>query len=155
PVQGRDQPFAGRGRRPGRRRARRRDHPRGDSRFDLLGAVRLGFGRVDRSLQTDGRAEPAHAEDGTASGALVAVLFAALAGMLFGALAVAVRQGLQRNPDANAGALVIAGGAAIVSIGPAAFDAGQVHPGDLWPFALSGLLVPGVSQLLFVLSVRD
>ncbi|HEY1370642.1 MAG TPA: DMT family transporter [Gaiellaceae bacterium] len=86
---------------------------------------------------------------------MLAVLFAALAGCLFGALAVAVRQGLHRNPDANAGALVIAGGAAIVSIVPAAFDAGQMHVGDLWPFALSGLLVPGVSQLLFVLSVRD
>ena len=30
-----------------------------------------------------------------------------------------------------------------------------VDPGDLWPFAVAGLLAPGISQILFILSVRD
>ena len=31
----------------------------------------------------------------------------------------------------------------------------SVRPGQLWPFALVGMLVPGASQILFVRSVRD
>ena len=30
-----------------------------------------------------------------------------------------------------------------------------VKPGDLWPFALAGALVPGSSQILFIVAVRD
>ena len=39
----------------------------------------------------------------------MAALFAALAGMLFGALAVAVRDVLRRGADPDAGAAVVAG----------------------------------------------
>jgi drug/metabolite transporter (DMT)-like permease len=86
-----------------------------------------------------------------------AVLFGALAGALFGALAVAVRYGLHRGGDPDVGAVVVAGVglavSAVVAIPAAIVDA--VHPADLWPFLLIGGLVPGVSQILFILAVRD
>jgi drug/metabolite transporter (DMT)-like permease len=84
------------------------------------------------------------------------VLFASLAGALFGALAITVRFGLQRGADANAGALVVTGVAfltgTVLAI-PSLVD--DAHLGDLWPFFLAGALVPGTSQLLFILAVRD
>src|SRR6185437_10295199 len=88
---------------------------------------------------------------------LVAVLFAALSGALFGALAVAVRRGLRAGGDPNVGAVVVPGVAfllaLIVSIPSLAGD--TIHLGDLWAFALAGLLVPGASQVLFIVAVRD
>jgi drug/metabolite transporter (DMT)-like permease len=88
---------------------------------------------------------------------MLAVLFAALSGALFGALAVAVRHGLGRGADPEVGALVVPGVAlvlaVVVSVPSLAFDTLRVA--DLWPFALAGLLVPGLSQLLFIFAVRD
>lgn len=85
-----------------------------------------------------------------------AVLFGALAGALFGALAVAVRRGLQRGADPEAGALVVTGVAALVSAAVSAPSAADgLTWGDLWPFLVAGALVPGVSQILFILAVRD
>jgi drug/metabolite transporter (DMT)-like permease len=88
---------------------------------------------------------------------LIAVLFAALSGALFGAMTVAVRTGLTRAPDAEVGALVVAGGGAVVSIpvGIVVGLLGNVTPSDLWPYALAGALVPGCTQILFVVAVRD
>ena len=43
--------------------------------------------------------------------------------------------------------------AALVSIPSLAGD--TIHPGDLWAFGVAGLLVPGVSQVLFIMAVRD
>jgi drug/metabolite transporter (DMT)-like permease len=84
------------------------------------------------------------------------VLFASLAGALFGALAVTVRFGLQRGGDPNAGALVVAGLAALLGAVIAIPSlVGNGHLDDLWPFFLVGMLVPGGSQLLFILAVRD
>jgi drug/metabolite transporter (DMT)-like permease len=86
-----------------------------------------------------------------------AVLFAALAGALFGALAVAVRYGLRRGADPEVGAIVVAGVglavSAVAAIPSAASDG--VHAADLWPFLLIGALVPGASQILFILAIRD
>ena len=88
-----------------------------------------------------------------------AVLLAALAGLLFGAMAVAVRTGLGRVPDAKAGAAALAG-AAVATSTALALVSGAIE-GDLrvaleplWPFLLAGAFVPGLSQLLFVLAVR-
>jgi drug/metabolite transporter (DMT)-like permease len=84
-------------------------------------------------------------------------MFAALAGALFGALAVAVRNGLRRGGDPEVGAIVVAGVALAVSAAlaiPAAVLEG-VHPGELWPFLLVGALAPGASQILFILAIRD
>lgn len=88
---------------------------------------------------------------------MLVVLFAALAGVLFGVLTVAVRTGLRRGGDPEVGAIVLAGVALLVSAllaTPSAAVEG-VRPGDLWPFLLAGALVPGVSQILFILAVRD
>jgi drug/metabolite transporter (DMT)-like permease len=84
------------------------------------------------------------------------VLFAALAGALFGGLALTVRWGLGRpGVDPEAGALpLMCTAVVVVGIG-AAIEGGPVHVGDLWPFVLSGALVPGVSQILFIIAVRD
>jgi drug/metabolite transporter (DMT)-like permease len=85
------------------------------------------------------------------------VLLATLAGVLFGALAVAVRAGLRRRPDAETGALVVASVGCLVALlvaAPVAVLDG-VDAGGLWPFALVGAIVPGASQILFVRAVRD
>lgn len=88
---------------------------------------------------------------------MVGVVFAALSGALFGALAVAVRHALRRGADPFVGAAVVPSVALalaiLVSIPSLATD--HVHPGDLWPFALAGMLVPGASQILFIIAVRD
>ena len=88
---------------------------------------------------------------------MLVVLFAALSGALFGALAVTVRHGLRRGADPEVGALVVPVVALVlailVSLPSLALDA--VRVADLWPFALAGMLVPGLSQILFILAVRD
>ena len=88
---------------------------------------------------------------------MVGVLFAALSGALFGALAVTVRHGLRRGADPYVGAGVVPSVALalaiLVSIPSLAHD--TIRAGDLWPFALAGVLVPGVSQILLIIAVRD
>src|SRR5438093_1228565 len=72
-------------------------------------------------------------------------------------MAVAVRQGLRRGADPEVGALVVAGvGVAVSAVGAipsAVID--DVHPSDLWPFFMVGALVPGATQILYILAVRD
>jgi drug/metabolite transporter (DMT)-like permease len=85
------------------------------------------------------------------------VLLATLAGVLFGALAVAVRRALARARDPEAGALVCAAVGFSVSLliaGPVAAADGVELEG-LWAFGLVGAFVPGLSQILFVRAVRD
>jgi drug/metabolite transporter (DMT)-like permease len=83
----------------------------------------------------------------------VAILFGVLAGACFGALAVAVRIALRRGADPETGAAVAATVAfALVAVPGLATGA---DPGGLWKFVLVGMIVPGASQILFVLSVRD
>src|SRR5262245_21389167 len=68
-----------------------------------------------------------------------------------------VRRGLHRGGDPRVGSLVVAGVAAL-TLAPAAVLSGAtegVSLHALWPFLLAGALVPGVSQILFVLAVRD
>jgi drug/metabolite transporter (DMT)-like permease len=86
-----------------------------------------------------------------------AVFFAALAGVLFGVFAVVIRQGLQRGGDPELGAVVVTGIGTLVSavLAVRSAAAGDVHPGDLWPFLLIGALVPGVTQILFIVAIRD
>jgi drug/metabolite transporter (DMT)-like permease len=88
---------------------------------------------------------------------VTAVVYGALSGALFGAMAVAVRAALRHGGDATAGALAVAGVAAAV-VAPFGLASG-VHAGlgprSLWPFALAGALVPGCSQILFIVAVRD
>lgn len=87
---------------------------------------------------------------------MLAVAFAVLAAALFGALALAIRSGLKRGGDPEAGALVVTGVGFLVG---AALSIPELLSGiglsDLWLFALIGALVPGASQILFILAVRD
>jgi drug/metabolite transporter (DMT)-like permease len=84
----------------------------------------------------------------------MAAVYGALAGALFGAMAVAVRAGLSRGGDAEGGAAVLAAVAAVVVAAAAAVAGGEIDPAVLWPFALAGVLVPGVSQLVMVQAIR-
>ncbi len=88
---------------------------------------------------------------------MAAVVFGVLAGVLFGALAVAVRSGLQRGGDTKVGAFVVPFVATLLLL-PAAIVSWAVEgvdAGDLWPFALAGVLAPGLSQVFFILAVRE
>ena len=87
---------------------------------------------------------------------MLAVLFGALSGALFGVLALAVRWGLRRpGIDAEAAALAVMSTAVLVVGIGAAIEGGPFRLGDMWLFVLSGALVPGVSQILFILAIRD
>ena len=84
---------------------------------------------------------------------MTGVLFACLAGLFLGGLNVTMRRGLARVGDVDAASAVIAL-VAFVAVGATAvvlqvdFDAGE-----LWPFLLLGVFVPGLSQLLVVHAV--
>jgi drug/metabolite transporter (DMT)-like permease len=82
-----------------------------------------------------------------------AVLLALCSAALFGAMTVALRFALSRGGDADTGALLTILVALVVTL-PFALAQGLEADG-LWPFALAGLLGPGVSQLLFTFAVRD
>jgi drug/metabolite transporter (DMT)-like permease len=86
----------------------------------------------------------------------MAVLLAALSAVLFGAMTVALRVALGRNPDAELGALVtVAVAFAVALVATLATGPDDVEPGELALFVLAGLLAPGASQLLFTFAVRD
>jgi drug/metabolite transporter (DMT)-like permease len=84
-----------------------------------------------------------------------AVLLALGSAALFGAMTVALRLALLRNPDARLGAAVTALVALAVALATTPVTGGSAEPRDLALFAAAGLLAPGISQLLFTLAVRD
>ena len=86
---------------------------------------------------------------------MTGVLFACLAGFFFGALNITMRRGLARVPDVDAGSAVIAS-VALVLVGVTALLSGSdlFDAGELWPFVLVGMLVPGLSQVLVVHAVQ-
>ncbi len=86
---------------------------------------------------------------------MLAVLFGLLAGACFGALAVTVRIALRAGADPEVGAAIAAATAFAISAAFALAAWSSIRPGQLWAFALVGMLVPGVSQIVFVLAVRD
>jgi drug/metabolite transporter (DMT)-like permease len=84
-----------------------------------------------------------------------AVLLALFSAALFGAMTVALRPALAHGEDPLAGALTTVVPALCVGL-LAATVAGAWHDvSAVWPFALAGLIAPGVSQTLFTLAVRD
>lgn len=87
---------------------------------------------------------------------MTAVLLAAAAGAAFGALAVAVRRGLRRGAGPEVGTLVTTSVAFLASAVVAAPSAAAegIDAGELWPFLVAGLIVPGLSQIFFTLAVR-
>jgi DME family drug/metabolite transporter len=89
---------------------------------------------------------------------VTAVLLAVLSAALFGLMSVTVRIGLRAGVRAEDGSLVTAltASAATIAIAAASLvGGGDLNAGDLWPFLLTGLLAPGLSQLLFFQAVRD
>jgi len=86
-----------------------------------------------------------------------AVALACCSAALFGAMTVALRVALRRSPDAELGAVVTVGMAAVVALVAAAAEpaSSATRPGDLAFFALAGLIAPGASQLFYTLAIRD
>ena len=84
-----------------------------------------------------------------------AVVLGVLAGALFGAFTVAVRWGLGRGGDPFLGAAVITStGFVVTALAALPSSLDGVDAGELWPFAVIGALVPGLSQVLFIYAVR-
>jgi len=85
-----------------------------------------------------------------------AVLLGLLAGALFGAMTVAVRAGLVRGGEPAFGSIVITATALVVAtlIAIPSLAAEGLELGEFLPFALVGVFVPGLSQVVFILAVR-
>src|SRR6266545_6812086 len=65
-----------------------------------------------------------------------------------------MRRGLARIADVDAGAAVIAALAFILVAAAALASGSDFDAGELWPFLVLGIFVPGVSQLLVVHAVQ-
>jgi drug/metabolite transporter (DMT)-like permease len=89
---------------------------------------------------------------------MAAILLALGSAFLFGAMTVALRVALRGHPEPDVGAVASTVVAVLVVGVAAALDPGTgelARPRELAVFALAGLLAPGVSQIFFVLAVRD
>lgn len=81
-----------------------------------------------------------------------------LAGALFGLLTVLVRRGIMRVPDPVAGSVVVIGFALAVVLAATVLTgrAGDLADGRAaLAYVLIGLVAPGLSQIVFMLAVRD
>ena len=83
---------------------------------------------------------------------MTAVLLAFASAALFGAMTVSVRFGLATGVDAGVAALATVVPALAVVLVAAAV---RHDPAGAWPFLLTGLLGPGLSQVLFTLAMRE
>jgi drug/metabolite transporter (DMT)-like permease len=83
------------------------------------------------------------------------VLLAAASALFFGALAVTIRLALTRDIDAEAAALVTTVIACLICAVLSALtgDFPKVAWQDTWPFFVTGLFAPGISQILFTRAV--
>jgi drug/metabolite transporter (DMT)-like permease len=83
------------------------------------------------------------------------VLLAASSALFFGALAVTIRLALGRGIDAEAAALVttVIAGIVCALFALVTGDFSGVAWRDTWPFFVTGLFAPGISQILFTRSV--
>ncbi len=88
---------------------------------------------------------------------MTAFVLAGVAGACFGAMAVAVRVGLSRASEAFVGPLVTAAIACgfLAAAATVTGDLADASGGEVWPFLAIGTVIPGLSQILFVLAVRD
>jgi len=89
---------------------------------------------------------------------MLAVGIGLLAGVLFGLLTALVRRGLMRQPNALVGAMVITSSAALMVLVVTILTG---KGGDLLELRMAagyfalGIVVPGISQILFVVAVRE
>jgi len=89
---------------------------------------------------------------------MLAVGIGLLAGVLFGLLTALVRRGLMRQPNALVGAMVITSSAALMVLVVTILTG---KGGDLLEIRMAagyfalGIVVPGISQILFVVAVRE
>jgi drug/metabolite transporter (DMT)-like permease len=87
-----------------------------------------------------------------------AVVLACLSGLCFGGVTILIRLAMSRVPDVVLGGFaatlvalaVTVAAAAAAGDGPASLD-----PVEAWPFFVVGLFVPGASQVLYVLAIRE
>ena len=89
---------------------------------------------------------------------MAAILLALGSALLFGAMTVALRVALRGHPEPDVGAVASTVVAVLVAGIASALEPGTgelARPRELAVFALAGLLAPGVSQIFFVLAVRD
>ncbi len=89
---------------------------------------------------------------------MLVIAMGVLAGVLFGLLTALVRRGLMRQPNAIVGAMVITSSAALMVLAVTILTG---KGGDLLEFRMAagyfalGIVVPGISQILFVVAVRE
>jgi drug/metabolite transporter (DMT)-like permease len=83
------------------------------------------------------------------------VLLAASSALFFGALAVTIRFALARGIDAEAASLVTTVIACVICATLALLTGDFAHVAwkDTWPFFVTGLFAPGISQILFTRAV--
>ncbi|HSK14980.1 MAG TPA: DMT family transporter [Gaiellaceae bacterium] len=89
---------------------------------------------------------------------MTAILLALGSAVLFGAMTVALRIALRAVPEPDLGAVVSTLAAVVVAGAATVLEPGTgelARPRELAVFALAGLLAPGISQILFLLGVRD
>ncbi|HEY2072371.1 MAG TPA: DMT family transporter [Gaiellaceae bacterium] len=88
---------------------------------------------------------------------MTAVGLALASAVLFGGMSVALRIALDRERDVMLGTFATVSTALVVALVFAAAEAPArgVHAGTAWPFALAGLLQPGVGQLFATLAIRE
>ncbi|HEY3550932.1 MAG TPA: DMT family transporter [Gaiellaceae bacterium] len=88
---------------------------------------------------------------------MAAVGLALASALLFGAMSVALRIALDRDPDVALGTIATAGTALVVALVAAAAEspARGVHVSAAWPFLLAGLLSPGAAQILVTVAIRE
>jgi drug/metabolite transporter (DMT)-like permease len=83
------------------------------------------------------------------------VLLAAGAALSFGALAVTIRLALGPGIDAEAAALVttVIAGVICAALSIVAGDLSDLDWADTWPFFVTGLFAPGISQIFFTRAI--
>jgi drug/metabolite transporter (DMT)-like permease len=88
---------------------------------------------------------------------MTAVGLALLSALLFGAMSVALRMALHREPDVALGTIATVAPACVVAVVAALAEAPSrgFHLGGAWPFLLAGALSPGLAQILVTVAIRE
>ena len=88
----------------------------------------------------------------------MAVVLALCSAALFGAMTTLIRRAIERGANAEEGAVAAVAVAAAIAVPVAVVAAagpGPARVGAVWPFALAGILSPGLAQIFVTLALRD